>query len=107
MDAIYSAEQIEVPVALPSILKAYTKEVIRNNPEDIPAFSRESHNSKPYHHSASLCSPTPLTAHQSSPLPSLLPYLLSATSLPWPPAVRLHLPTSPLPLLESLCSASR
>ena len=42
MDSIYSAEQIEVPAALPAILKAYTKEVIRYNPTDIAAFSRES-----------------------------------------------------------------
>ena len=42
MDSIYSAEQIEVPSALPAILKAYTKEVIRYSPADIPAFSRES-----------------------------------------------------------------
>ena len=42
MDSIYSAEQIEVPAALPAILKAYTKEVIRYNPVDIAAFSRES-----------------------------------------------------------------
>lgn len=41
MDQIYSAEQIEVPQQLPSILKAYTKEVIRYNPPDIPTFSKE------------------------------------------------------------------
>jgi hypothetical protein len=42
MDRIYCSEQIEVPPALPAILKSYTKEVIRYNPKDIPAFSRES-----------------------------------------------------------------
>lgn len=42
MDRIYCSEQIEVPPPLPAILKAYTKEVIRYNPRDIPAFSRES-----------------------------------------------------------------
>ncbi len=41
MDRLYSADQIEVPPALPALLKAYTKEVIRFNPSDIPAFSRD------------------------------------------------------------------
>lgn len=41
MDRIYCAEQIVVPPTLPSILKAFTKEVIRYNPTDIPAFSRD------------------------------------------------------------------
>lgn len=41
MDRIYSAEQIEVPPAFPRILKDYSKEVIRFNPADIAAFSRE------------------------------------------------------------------
>jgi hypothetical protein len=36
---IYSAEQIAVPPALPAILKAWTKEVIRSNPRDIYGFS--------------------------------------------------------------------
>jgi len=36
---IYSAEQISVPPALPGILKAWTKEVIRANPQDIYGFS--------------------------------------------------------------------
>jgi len=36
---IFSAEQISVPEELPTILKNYTKEVIRNNPGDIIAFS--------------------------------------------------------------------
>ena len=34
-------EQIIVPDDLPSILKNYSKEVIRSNPKDIIAFSRE------------------------------------------------------------------
>ena len=38
---IFSAEQIEVPEALPEILKDFSKEVIRNNPPDIIKFSRE------------------------------------------------------------------
>ena len=38
---IFSAEQIIVPDDLPSILKNYSKEVIRSNPKDIVAFSRE------------------------------------------------------------------
>jgi hypothetical protein len=42
MDRLYCSEQIEVPPALPQLLKAFTKEVIRYNPKDIPAFSRES-----------------------------------------------------------------
>lgn len=41
MDRIYCADQIEVPAALPAILKSYSKEVIRYNPKDIPAFSRD------------------------------------------------------------------
>jgi len=41
MDRIYSSEQIQVPPTLPGILKAYTKEVIRYNPRDIIAFSRD------------------------------------------------------------------
>jgi hypothetical protein len=41
LDRIYSPEQIEVPPALPEILKAYTKEVIRYNPQNIIEFSRE------------------------------------------------------------------
>jgi len=41
MDRVYCSEQIEVPPALPAILKAYSKEVIRYNPPDIPAFSRD------------------------------------------------------------------
>jgi hypothetical protein len=36
---IFCAEQIFVPPELPLILKHYSKEVIRNNPEDIVAFS--------------------------------------------------------------------
>jgi hypothetical protein len=38
---IFSAEQIVVPDDLPGILKNYSKEVIRSNPEDIIKFSRE------------------------------------------------------------------
>jgi hypothetical protein len=38
---IFSAEQIEVPAALPAILKDFSKEVIRNNPKDLVKFSRE------------------------------------------------------------------
>ena len=38
---IFCAEQIEVPDALPEILKNYTKAVIRNNPENIISFSRK------------------------------------------------------------------
>jgi len=40
-DSLYSVDQIEVPKELPGILRAYTKEVIRFNPTDIPAFSRD------------------------------------------------------------------
>ena len=36
---IYSAEQIVVPSDLPTLLKHYSKEVIRANPKDIIAFS--------------------------------------------------------------------
>lgn len=38
---IFSAEQITVPDDLPSILKNYSKEVIKANPADIIKFSRE------------------------------------------------------------------
>eukprot|EP00997_Jenningsia_sp_PLL12_P001740 NODE_12886_length_269_cov_14.931818_g11973_i0.p1 GENE.NODE_12886_length_269_cov_14.931818_g11973_i0~~NODE_12886_length_269_cov_14.931818_g11973_i0.p1 ORF type:complete len:64 (-),score=8.50 NODE_12886_length_269_cov_14.931818_g11973_i0:25-216(-) len=38
---IFSADQIEVPEDLPTILKNFSKEVIRNNPDDIYKFSRE------------------------------------------------------------------
>ena len=41
MDRLYCADQIVVPPTLPAILKAYTKEVIRYNPADIAAFSRD------------------------------------------------------------------
>jgi len=41
MDAIYCSEQIEVPNELPGILKAFTKEVIRYNPADVIAFSKD------------------------------------------------------------------
>ena len=36
---IYCAEQIYVPENLPIIIKHYSKEVIRNQPEDIIDFS--------------------------------------------------------------------
>ncbi len=38
---IFSAEQIEVPEELPAVLKNFSKEVIRSNPDDIVKFSRE------------------------------------------------------------------
>ena len=38
---IFSAEQIVVPEDLPTLLKNYSKEVIRHNPQDIIKFSRE------------------------------------------------------------------
>jgi hypothetical protein len=38
-EPLYSAEQIVVPADLPEILKQFTKEVVRNQPEDIPAFA--------------------------------------------------------------------
>jgi len=41
MDRLYSENQIEVPKAFPAILKAYAKEVIRYNPKDIIAFSKD------------------------------------------------------------------
>lgn len=41
MDTIFCAEQIEVPAALPGIMKAWTKEVIRYAPEDIITFSKQ------------------------------------------------------------------
>ena len=38
---IFCAEQIEVPLQLPEILKNYSKSVIRNNPTDIVDYSRK------------------------------------------------------------------
>ena len=38
---IFSADQIVVPPELPNILKEYSKEVIRENPADLIAFSKE------------------------------------------------------------------
>ena len=38
---IFSAEQIEVHPELPGILKDYSKAVIRENPQDLLAFSAE------------------------------------------------------------------
>jgi len=40
-NTIFSAEQIEVHPELPSLLKEYTKAVIRANPKNILAFSAE------------------------------------------------------------------
>jgi calcium-dependent protein kinase len=37
---IFAAEQIEVPDEFPGILKSFVKEVVRNSPENIVAFSR-------------------------------------------------------------------
>ena len=39
VEPIYSAEQIVVPPDLADVLKAYTKEVIRRQPDDILEFS--------------------------------------------------------------------
>ena len=39
LEPIYCAEQIQVPPELAGILKAYTKEVVRRQPEDIHEFS--------------------------------------------------------------------
>ena len=38
---IFSAEQIVVQQDLPALLKNYSKEIIRKNPEDVIAFSRQ------------------------------------------------------------------
>ena len=38
---IFSADQIEVPEQLPQILKDFSKEVIRNNPDNLVEFCRE------------------------------------------------------------------
>ena len=38
---IFSADQIRVPEELPQILKEFSKEVIRQNPNDIVQFSKE------------------------------------------------------------------
>ena len=48
---IFSAEQIEVPPTLPEILKNFSKEVIRNNPENLIKFSREYFEAKAAEHS--------------------------------------------------------
>jgi len=37
---IFSADQIEVPTDLPSVLKEFSKEVIKNNPENLVEFCR-------------------------------------------------------------------
>jgi hypothetical protein len=39
LEPIYCAEQISVPPDLADILKAYTKEVVRRQPEDMYEFS--------------------------------------------------------------------
>ena len=38
---IFSADQIQVPEELPQILKDFSKEVIKNNPEDLVKFSMD------------------------------------------------------------------
>lgn len=38
---IFSADQIVVPDELPQILKDFSKEVIRQNPNDVVQFSKE------------------------------------------------------------------
>jgi hypothetical protein len=38
---IFSADQIVVPEELPNILKEFSKEVIRQNPDDLVKFSKE------------------------------------------------------------------
>jgi hypothetical protein len=38
---IFSADQIVVPEELPQILREFSKEVIRTNPEDLVKFGRE------------------------------------------------------------------
>lgn len=38
---IFSADQIVVPEELPQILKEFSKEVIRQSPNDIVLFSKE------------------------------------------------------------------
>ena len=38
---IFSADQIVVPQDLPTILKEFSKEVIRHNPDDLVAFSKK------------------------------------------------------------------
>ena len=40
-DRIFCAEQISFPPDLPSVLKEWTKEVIRANPKDVIEFSAE------------------------------------------------------------------
>jgi hypothetical protein len=38
---IFSADQINVPQDLPQILKEFSKEVIRENPDDLDKFCKE------------------------------------------------------------------
>lgn len=40
-EPLYCAEQIEVPEQLPEILKQWTKTVIKEQPDDVAAFSAE------------------------------------------------------------------
>lgn len=67
MDRIYCAEQIHVPADFPALLKAYTKEVIRFNPTDIAAFSRD------YFAALAQGSTCPPTAPPNSPSRSAAP----------------------------------
>lgn len=41
MDPLYSAEQIQIPPALPEILKNYTKFILKTQPVDILTSSAE------------------------------------------------------------------
>ena len=38
---LYSGDQLTVPAALPDVLKAYSKAVIRANPADVTTWSAE------------------------------------------------------------------
>ena len=38
---IFAADQINVPAEVPMLLKNYSKEVIKANPDDLITFSRE------------------------------------------------------------------
>jgi len=54
---IFSAEQIVVPEDLPTILKDFSKEVIRTNPKDLISFSREYFEKKVEEHKANPAKP--------------------------------------------------
>lgn len=41
IEPLYCAEQIKVPDGLPDLLKEYTKAVIREQPQDINAWSAQ------------------------------------------------------------------